>query len=126
MHTICIWSLSAQSQDVIHHFAKHGLDATPKLVHCLQALAATDEAPSSPSTAKQETAADADSDIHGPYDLKVVPRAQLPASYYTLTATGVVEVWAQACSSADLAAGQLALHMAALRLWWQHCDCGGS
>jgi hypothetical protein len=116
MHKVCICCLPAQGRDAIHHFAKHGLVATPKLVHCLQALAATDRAPSSPGTAQQETA-DADRDRHGPYDLTVVPRAQLPASYYTLTATGVVEVWPQAELHIHLIQQQLTFSMRCI-----HCS----
>lgn len=69
-----------RGDDVFQHFAQNGLDAAPKLVHCLQTSAAAGAA------GRLETG------TAGPYDLTVVPRAQLPACYCTLTATGVVQV----------------------------------
>jgi hypothetical protein len=99
----CLYCCGAAPQglDALHHFARHGLDTTPKLVHCLPATAATQAAGTAAtdsfSTAKQEAAADAVRDTQGPYYLTVVPRTQLPASYFTVSATGVVEVRHAAC-----------------------------
>lgn len=76
-----------RGDDVFRHFAQNGLDAAPKLVHCLQASAAAGAA-GRPSTARLAAG------TAGPYDLIVVPRAQLPACYCTLTAAGVVQVTA--------------------------------
>jgi len=76
-----------QGQDVLQYFATNGLDAVPKLVHCV---------PTAPtavnSTAKPVAAAQGLGDGHGPYDICVVSRNRLPASYLTVSATGVVEV----------------------------------
>jgi hypothetical protein len=85
-----------KGDDVLQHCAQNGLDAAPKLVHCLQASAAAGTA--------QHAAGTAD-----PYDLTVVPRAQLPACYCTLTATGVVQVCAvsQYCTAQTSSSGGL-------------------
>lgn len=81
-----------QGQDAVEHFARHGLDAAPKLVHCVQAP------PSSQTAAGSSTQAAADADrqqeaqAQHVYDLRLVQRSQLPARYFTISATGIVEV----------------------------------
>eukprot|EP00878_Enallax_costatus_P036082 GHUV01040375.1.p1 GENE.GHUV01040375.1~~GHUV01040375.1.p1 ORF type:complete len:651 (+),score=194.50 GHUV01040375.1:228-2180(+) len=80
------------ADDVFQHFAHGGLDAVPKLFHCW------------PAEASQETA-DAEHlrRTHSmqqrvqrcwepsQYELQVVQRNQLPSSYFTITAAGVVQ-----------------------------------
>lgn len=117
-------------QDVLQYFATNGLDAVPKLVHCV---------PTAPtavnSTAKPVAAAQGLGDGHGPYDICVVSRNRLPASYLTVSATGVVEVpgdgtpsihtpvgtWARHASLHDLlsglTAGQQMLKGSTLHSW---------
>jgi hypothetical protein len=92
--SVCCCGAALQGFDALHHFARHGLDTTPKLVHCLPATGVMQAAgtAATDNTSKQEPAADAVRDTQGPHDLTVVPRTQLPASYFTLSATGVVEV----------------------------------
>lgn len=111
-----------QGHEAIQYFAKHGLDATPKLVHCIQA-SGTAAAATTPHAAT-DAAADAgrqDTQAHHSYDLRVVPRTQLPASYFTVSATGVVEVGVQAATAltASCRVAGCAPHCAAVT-----ADCG--
>ncbi|KAF6250704.1 hypothetical protein COO60DRAFT_1629458 [Scenedesmus sp. NREL 46B-D3] len=78
------------ADDALQCFAQHGLDGTPKLLHAVQAGTPADWQPpdrqgggSSSSRWDWEAC---------PYDLQVVPRNQLAASYCSITATGVVQV----------------------------------
>lgn len=76
--------------DVLGHFAEHGLDAAPRLVHCITAHPAA-----AAGAAAGGTQAAADRAPAGPYDLLVVPhRQQLLAGrgYATVSAAGVVLV----------------------------------
>lgn len=80
-----------QVDEALQLFAQRGLDATPKLLHAVQAGATAaqrqqaDGQNSSSSSSRWEWEA-------CPYDLQVVPRAQLGASYCSVTATGIVQV----------------------------------
>ncbi|WIA31508.1 hypothetical protein OEZ86_002401 [Tetradesmus obliquus] len=77
--------------EALQLFAQRGLDARPKLLHAVQAGATAaqrqqaDGQNSSSSSSRWEWEA-------CPYDLQVVPRAQLGASYCSVTATGIVQV----------------------------------
>lgn len=79
-----------QGHDVLQYFATNGLDAVPKLVHCVPTASATPAAVN--GTAKLVAAAQALGDGHGPYDICVTSRNRLPATYLTVSATSVVEV----------------------------------
>lgn len=93
--------LLVQADDALQHYVEHGLDAVPKLVHCIPAAASQD-------TAWQEQligSNGASSSSNSPrkqckqlywepsqYELQVVQRSQLPPCYYTVSAAGVVHV----------------------------------
>jgi hypothetical protein len=84
-----------QVDDALQLFAQHGLDTTPKLLHAVQAGGTTaqrqpgDRQNSNSSSSSNSSRWDWEA---CPYDLQVVPRSQLAASYCSVTATGIVQV----------------------------------
>jgi hypothetical protein len=81
-----------QVDDALQLFAQHGLDATTKLLHAVQAgcTGAQRQQPDEQGSGGSSSSRwDWDS---CPYDLQVVPRSQLAASYCSVTATGIVQV----------------------------------
>lgn len=82
-----------QADDVFQHFALKSLDAVPKLFHCLPAEAYQD----STDAEQLHRAPSIRQRVHrcwepSQYELQVVQRNQLPPSYLTVTAAGVVQV----------------------------------
>jgi hypothetical protein len=78
--------------DALQLFAQHGLDGTPKLLHAIQAGTAAQQQ----QRDRQGGSSSSRWDLEAcPYDLQVVPRSQLAASYCSVTATGVVQVHRQ-------------------------------
>jgi hypothetical protein len=91
-----------QATEVHQHFSQHGLNAVPHLVHCIATTpdqhhgtkqhnkpAASGNGPGSNGGNHHRGAAQSSLSM---YNLEVVSRNQLPASYCTISATGVVQV----------------------------------
>jgi len=91
-----------QATEVHQHFSQHGLNAVPHLVHC---IATTPDQHHGTKQHYKRAASGSGSGSNGDnhhrgaaqsslsmYSLEVVPRNQLPASYCTISATGVVQV----------------------------------
>jgi hypothetical protein len=87
-HALC----QVQGQDAVEHFAQHGLDAAPKLVHCVQAPSSSQTAAGSSTQAAADADRQQDAQAQHVYDLRLVQRCQLAARYFTISATGIVEV----------------------------------